>query len=51
MALSPGTTLGPHAIRSPDGGLDWLVEEFGKLDYGYDAFIAQIDTVVIGRRT
>ncbi len=37
-------------IASPDGGIDWL-EEFGKFDYGYDAFIAQIDTVVIGRRT
>ena len=37
-------------IASPDGSIDWL-EEFGKLDYGYDAFIAQIDTVVIGRRT
>jgi len=37
-------------IASPDGCIDWL-EEFGKLDYGYDAFLAQIDTVVIGRRT
>jgi len=37
-------------IASRDGSFDWL-EEFGKLDYGYDAFIAQIDTVVIGRRT
>lgn len=37
-------------IASPDGSIDWL-EEFGKLDYGYDAFIAQIETVVIGRRT
>lgn len=37
-------------IASPDGSIDWL-EEFGKLDYGYDEFISQIDTVVIGRRT
>ncbi len=37
-------------IASPDGSIDWL-EEFGKLDYGYDEFIAQIETVVIGRRT
>ncbi len=37
-------------IASPNGVINWL-EEFGKLDYGYDAFIAQIDTVVIGRRT
>lgn len=37
-------------IASPDGSIDWL-REFGKLDYGYDEFIAQIDTVVIGRRT
>jgi dihydrofolate reductase len=37
-------------IASLDGSIDWL-KEFGKLDYGYDAFIAQIDTVVVGRRT
>lgn len=37
-------------IASPDGSIDWL-EEFGKFDYGYSAFIAQIETVVIGRRT
>ncbi len=27
-------------IASPDGGIEWL-DEFGKFDYGYDAFIAQ----------
>ncbi len=32
-------------IASPDGGIEWL-EEFGKLDYGYEAFIAQIQTRV-----
>ena len=37
-------------IASADGGIDWL-EQFGELDYGYDQFIADIDTVVIGRKT
>jgi dihydrofolate reductase len=37
-------------IASPDGSFDWL-QEFGKLDYGYNEFIAQIETVVVGRRT
>ena len=37
-------------IADQDGGIQWL-DEYGKLDYGYDAFIAQIQTVVIGRRT
>ena len=49
--IDTGATTLDSYIASPDGGLDWLVEEFGKLDYGYDAFIAQINTVVIGRRT
>ncbi len=37
-------------IAAPDGGIDWL-DEFSKLDYGYGAFIAQIDTLIIGRRS
>lgn len=37
-------------IADSDGGIDWL-SDFAELDYGYDAFIAQIETVVLGRRT
>jgi dihydrofolate reductase len=35
-------------IAGPDGSLDWL---FGDADYGYDEFIAGIDTLAMGRRT
>lgn len=39
-------------IARPDGGLDWLnrVELPGE-DYGYAAFMAQVDTVLLGRKT
>lgn len=39
-------------IARPDGGLDWLaqVERPGE-DYGHAAFMASIDTVVVGRTT
>ena len=39
-------------IARPDGSLDWLslVERAGE-DYGYQAFLKSVDTLVIGRRT
>lgn len=35
-------------IAGPDESLDWL---FSDADYGYDAFIAEVDTLAMGRRT
>lgn len=35
-------------IAGPDESLDWL---FGDADYGYDEFIAEVDTLAMGRRT
>jgi len=35
-------------IAGPGGSLDWL---YGDDDYGYDAFLAQVDTLAMGRRT
>lgn len=35
-------------IAGPGESLDWL---FGDADYGYDAFIADVDTLAMGRRT
>jgi dihydrofolate reductase len=39
-------------IARPDGSLDWLsiVEKEGE-DYGYQAFINTVDTVIVGRKT
>jgi dihydrofolate reductase len=37
-------------IATPDGGIEWL-KPFEKFDYGYDRFIAEITTVVMGRKT
>jgi dihydrofolate reductase len=39
-------------IARPDGGIDWLraVERPGE-DYGYAAFAATVDTLVLGRRS
>lgn len=37
-------------IADSDGGLDWLTP-FDDVDSGYDAFIAEIGTVVMGRAT
>lgn len=39
-------------IARPDGGLEWLdrVQLPGE-DYGYAAFMAQVDTVLLGRKT
>lgn len=40
-------------IARDDGGLDWLagVQDAGGDDYGYAAFMATIDAVVLGRLT
>jgi dihydrofolate reductase len=37
-------------IADTDGGIEWL-NEFGDSDYGYEDFVAEVDTVVIGRKT
>ena len=35
-------------VATPDGGVEWL-DPFNDRDYGYDEFIASIDSIVIGR--
>jgi dihydrofolate reductase len=35
-------------IARPDGGIDWL-RPFDSVDYGYERFVAEIGTVVMGR--
>jgi dihydrofolate reductase len=35
-------------IARPDGGIDWL-RPFDSVDYGYEKFVAEIGTVVMGR--
>lgn len=35
-------------VAGPNGELDWLLED---QDYGYETFIADVDTLLIGRRT
>lgn len=35
-------------IASPDGSFNWL---FTDQDYGYTPFIAEVDTLLVGRRT
>ena len=35
-------------IAGPGESLDWL---FSDADYGYDAFLAEVDTLAMGRRT
>jgi dihydrofolate reductase len=37
-------------IARPDGSTDWLPTETGE-DYGYDAFLEGVDTVVMGAKT
>ena len=37
-------------IARPDGGIDWL-RPFDDVDYGYSAFIREIGTVVMGRKS
>lgn len=39
-------------IATPEGGIDWLSQiETPEEDYGYSAFYAQVDALVMGRRT
>lgn len=37
-------------IARPDGALDWL-DHAGNEDHGYDAFMASVDALVMGRHT
>src|SRR3954452_23992922 len=37
-------------IARPDGALDWLPADGGE-EHGYEAFIATVDALVIGRKT
>ncbi len=37
-------------IARPDGALDWL-DHAGNVDHGYDAFMATVDALVMGRLT
>jgi dihydrofolate reductase len=37
-------------IARPDGGLDWLPPDGGE-EHGYEAFMASVDALVIGRNT
>lgn len=39
-------------IATEDGGVEWLEPFSGEgVDYGYDAFLASIDTIVMGRKS
>ncbi|MEZ4392809.1 MAG: dihydrofolate reductase family protein [Polyangiales bacterium] len=38
-------------IARADGGLDWLPPPEGSEDYGYAAFMASVDALVMGRKT
>jgi len=44
-----GTSLDGFIARA-DGGLDWLPEGGGE-EHGYEAFMATVDALVIGRKT
>jgi len=37
-------------IADRDGGVSWL-DAFNDQDYGYEAFVSELDSVVFGRRT
>ena len=37
-------------IAKPDGGIDWL-RPFDDVDYGYAAFMREIGTIVMGRKS
>ena len=37
-------------IARPNGGLDWLFSPDGE-DYGYEAFVSSVDTVLMGYKT
>lgn len=46
-----GTSLDGF-IALPDGGLDWLSRGPGPAeDHGFDAFLASVDTILLGRAT
>ena len=47
LMLFIATSLDGYIAR-PEGGIDWM---FTDHDYGYSAFFAGVDTVVMGRRT
>ena len=47
LMLFIATSLDGYIAR-PEGGIDWM---FTDHDYGYPAFFAGIDTVVMGRKT
>jgi dihydrofolate reductase len=47
VKLFIATSLDGHIAR-PDGSIDWL---FTDADYGYSAFLASVDTVIMGRKT
>lgn len=44
-----GVSLDGYIAR-PDGALDWL-DHAGNVDHGYDAFMASVDVLVMGRHT
>jgi dihydrofolate reductase len=48
-AVFIATSLDGYIAR-PDGALDWLPEDGGE-PHGYDAFLASVDALVIGRGT
>lgn len=45
-----GTSLDGFIAR-PNGDLDWLMGEGDGAEHGYDEFIADIDVIVMGRKT
>jgi dihydrofolate reductase len=49
MSVFIGTSVDGFIAR-PDGGLDWLPAGGGE-EHGYEAFMASIDALVIGRKT
>lgn len=49
ISLYIATSL-DNCIARPDGGLDWLFAPEGE-DYGYEAFLAETDTVLMGAKT
>lgn len=52
VSVFVGTSLDGFIARE-DGGLDWLMggTDVTPAEYGYDAFIKDIDAIVMGRRT
>jgi dihydrofolate reductase len=50
VAVYIATSLDGYIARE-DGGLDWLPPIGAGEDYGYQAFMASVDTLVMGRHT